>query len=164
MVNNHNNSLIRIPSSRNKGFSGSTHFEVWLIPEAQKPAHSNKMATIWFKTAYRCTSIGLASSEDSDLNLVASPKKKKKEKKYLRPLQITMVEFFKKKKKKEEERPLVKCGIRISPDRSILRRFTCLFPGLRPHDRRIACFPMTVPFTFSNASSALFLPRNKMRE
>lgn len=31
---------------------------------------------------------------------------------------------------------------------------TCLFPGLRPHDKRIACCPITVPCSLCNASSA----------
>lgn len=37
------------------------------------------------------------------------------------------------------------------------KKGTCLFAGLRPHERRTVCLPITVPFSFCNASSALFL-------
>ena len=37
--------------------------------------------------------------------------------------------------------------------------FTCLFAGLRPQERRTVCLPIVVPFSFCNASSALFLKK-----
>ena len=39
------------------------------------------------------------------------------------------------------------------------REITCLFAGLRPHERRTICLPIVVPFSFCNASSALFLKK-----
>ena len=43
-------------------------------------------------------------------------------------------------------------------DREV-KEHTCLFAGLRPQERRTVCLPITVPFSFCNASSALFLQK-----
>lgn len=43
----------------------------------------------------------------------------------------------------------------------VVDRITCLFTGVRPHERRTVCFPITVPFRLCIASSALLLVHRK---